>query len=329
MDKFFVCLANSYKHGGRCIAGVEVEWKDRWRIVRNEAGLPKWIRPVSRSSSTGEIPNELASGITPLDVVLLNKVVPCGEGAQSENVYFDSMAPIGKRYKSTSVLLERFSDESHKHLFYNYGKTVTPDIFLREGTHSILLIHATLSEVYADTSFADAPRYRVRFVYRNHSYALPITDPVYLREISHGRKSLGAKGELFLTCSLGLLHEGFHYKLAACIFETERSKVDAADVGWFEKYDQELKSLLEQKEEIESRIKAIRMEIMQKMSHDHIRVLEADNFIVSLSPARSYMSFDSQSFKLENEELYTRYCKEKQREATLVIKRRDTGKKDN
>ena len=157
MDKFFVCLANSYKHGGRCIAGVEVEWKDRWRIVRNEAGLPKWIRPVSRSSSTGEIPNELASGITPLDVVLLNKVVPCGEGAQSENVYFDSMAPIGKRYKSTSVLLERFSDESHKHLFYNYGKTVTPDIFLREGTHSILLIHATLSEVYADTSFDKSP----------------------------------------------------------------------------------------------------------------------------------------------------------------------------
>ena len=305
-----------------------MEWKDRWHIVRSQAGTPKWIRPVSRSSSTGEIPNELATEITPLDVVLLNNVIPCGEGAQSENVYFESMAPIGKRYKSTSLLLERFADESHKHLFFNYGKTVTPDIFLREGTHSILLIHATLSEVYADTSFTETPRYRVRFVYCNHSYDLPITDPFYLREISHGRKSLGAKGELYITCSLGLLHEGFHYKLAACIFETEKSKVDAVDLGWFEKCDQELKSLLEQKEEIESRIKAIRMEIMQKMSQDHIRVLEADHFIVSLSPSHSYMSFDSRSFKLENEELYTRYCQEKQREATLVIKRRGTGKKE-
>ena len=24
MDKYFICLANSYKRGGRCIAGVEV-----------------------------------------------------------------------------------------------------------------------------------------------------------------------------------------------------------------------------------------------------------------------------------------------------------------
>ena len=47
MDKFFVCLANSYKHGGRCIAGVEVEWReDRWRIVRDERQMPRWVRPV-------------------------------------------------------------------------------------------------------------------------------------------------------------------------------------------------------------------------------------------------------------------------------------------
>ena len=28
MDKYILCLANSYKHGGRCIAGVEIKLKN-------------------------------------------------------------------------------------------------------------------------------------------------------------------------------------------------------------------------------------------------------------------------------------------------------------
>lgn len=36
MDKYMLCLANSYKHGGRCIAGVEVVLIDnKFRIVRD------------------------------------------------------------------------------------------------------------------------------------------------------------------------------------------------------------------------------------------------------------------------------------------------------
>ena len=41
MDKFILCLANSYKHGGRCIAGVEVELKDGvLSIVKSHYGVP-------------------------------------------------------------------------------------------------------------------------------------------------------------------------------------------------------------------------------------------------------------------------------------------------
>ena len=28
MDKLILCLANSYKHGGRCIAGIEVSLQE-------------------------------------------------------------------------------------------------------------------------------------------------------------------------------------------------------------------------------------------------------------------------------------------------------------
>ena len=79
MEKYFVCLANSYKHGGRCIAGVEVEWiHEHWRIVRNEYGCPKWIRPLSRQTGTGEIPKELALNFMTLEIVKLEGVLDCG-----------------------------------------------------------------------------------------------------------------------------------------------------------------------------------------------------------------------------------------------------------
>lgn len=42
-----LCLANSYKHGGRCIAGIEVTLDNKgYSIVRDVNGVPKWVRPV-------------------------------------------------------------------------------------------------------------------------------------------------------------------------------------------------------------------------------------------------------------------------------------------
>ena len=48
MKKHFICLANSFKYAGRCLGGIEIEMKDnKYTIVRNENGTPKWIRPIS------------------------------------------------------------------------------------------------------------------------------------------------------------------------------------------------------------------------------------------------------------------------------------------
>lgn len=40
MDKYFICLANSYKHGGRCIAGIEVQVTSGGYNVVKENGRP-------------------------------------------------------------------------------------------------------------------------------------------------------------------------------------------------------------------------------------------------------------------------------------------------
>ena len=79
MDKYFICSANSYKRGGRCIAGVEViiSQDDHWEIVRNNDGSPHWIRPIDQHTDYGEILEGEARHIPLLSVVRLTGVIPC------------------------------------------------------------------------------------------------------------------------------------------------------------------------------------------------------------------------------------------------------------
>lgn len=315
-------MANSYKHGGRCIAGIELEWKEqRWRIVRDERGMPKWVRPVCRFTDTGEIPNEAAEDLKVLDVVWLKETEPHIDGAQTENVFYNSMTAIGKHYDPSPELLERFADDSHCHLFYNYAKSVPHEAYCSECDHSILLLRVSDAEVYADTTTADYTRYRMRFNYCDHSYDIPITDPVYLKQLSWGRKAVGLKGTIYITCSLGMLYEGYHHKLVACVFETGQTATVTPQDNWFEEYEQELSRLMAQREDIESRIQAIRMKIQQQMENRHTERFDSLGFTVSYTPAKTTMHFDSQAFREEHADLYASYCKPKKREATIVIKR--------
>lgn len=331
MDKYFVCLANSYKHGGRCIAGVEVERKqEHWRIVRNEYGCPKWIRPLARTTNIGEIPKEMAMNFFILEIVKLEGVLECGYDAQTENVYFEKILSIGKRYEKTSSLLEKFMDESHKHILYNYGKAVSPEVYQNRAFYSILLIRAFSSEVYMETEVKDFPRYRIKFSYRGHSYDFPITDPLYVNDLRMGRCSTGYKGTIFITCSLGVEHEGWHPKLAACVFELDSISKDV-DAGknldnrekedWFAGYGQELHQLIVQRDAITEKINELRARITQYMEARQIRKVKSSMFSVDFSPAKILMQFDTKAFRKDYEELYKSYCKPKHKGASIVVKR--------
>lgn len=218
MDKYFVCLANSYKHGGRCIAGIEMQVTSAGYNVVRENGRPKWIRPICRYTDTGAIPNEIALNLQLFSIVRMTNVVPCPAGAQSENAFFDELQPIGVSFEESKIQ-DCLVDNSKTTLFFNHGKAVVPDVYNRLGDHSILLIKASEAEIYGDTTYTDYPRYRVRFCYHSHEYDLPITDPWYIHDIRDGKKTPGQKGDIFITCSLGVEHEGWHPKLAACVIE--------------------------------------------------------------------------------------------------------------
>ena len=103
MEKhLFICLANSYKYGGRCIAGVEIRLsadEKSFRVV-TEDGEPKWIRPVQRGAEHEEIAEETARNIRILDVIELETTDFCGTDCQCENVYFSRMRIIKPYYPS-------------------------------------------------------------------------------------------------------------------------------------------------------------------------------------------------------------------------------------
>ncbi|MBO5584006.1 MAG: hypothetical protein J5942_05920 [Prevotella sp.] len=326
MDKYFICLANSYKHGGRCVAGIEVLWDgEKSKVVRGQSGAVKWIRPVSKETTTGEIPTHQASHINVLDVVRLEGVVPCPSYAQQENVFFQKMTSIGKHYAITSQLLQRFMDDSHRHVFYNYGKAVLP-IDYRQGSHSILLIRVEHAEVYADEGYSGQVRYRISFIYHGHQYDFPITDPCYQAGLRLGQRAVGQKGTMFITCSLGLEYEGAHFKLAATVFETEPQPTatpkEAVPEGWFDEYERELVRLFNEKIAIEEQITELRMRLRERMERYGLEKVNSKQISVSYTSARTVMQFDSRSFRAENEELYSSYCRPKQREASIIVKRK-------
>lgn len=214
MDKLILCLANSYKHGGRCIAGVEVELKDGiLSIVKSHYGIPSWIRPVSHSD-TGEIPMSDARGINVLSVVKIHGVSYAGNGSHSEDYYYQSLETIQSLNPSDSFLKE-YIDSWHPTIFGNRGRALTPEAF-NQGNYSIMLIRTENAEIYLDTRYSPKPR--IRFVHNGNNYDFPITDPVFLDRLHYNTSLYHSNyGILYIVVSLGVVHDGWHSKLAATI----------------------------------------------------------------------------------------------------------------
>ena len=109
MNKLILCLANSYKHGGRCIAGIELELDGKkLKIVRSSYGIPVWIRPISHSSA-GEVPMCDASKIAILSLVMVHNVSYAGSCSHSEDYYYESLKMI-KTINPSDTFLKHYID---------------------------------------------------------------------------------------------------------------------------------------------------------------------------------------------------------------------------
>lgn len=410
MDKYFICLANSYKRGGRCIAGVEVfpSSNGRWIPVHNDDSRPRWIRPIARTTY-GEIPNFVAESIQMLSVVKLSNAVPCPEEAHTENVYYSRIEQINNGTSLDTSFLAQLIDNKHQSIFHNRGRAISREM-LGGINYSLMLILPDKASAYRDEN-REKSKNRMMFTYYGVDYDFPITDPVFLDEFKREPERYADIPNVYLAISLGLEFEGWHHKLVAgviipadsvkpnnsdgvsymnqqkqlhhnayakwtneddeqlCKLVGEsvsikelcrifgrnegaiRSRISklGLDVeissphifdngtncsnmshnnqpGWFDEYERELARLLDKKAEIEEQINEVRAKILQGMETHGLDKINSEQFSVSYTPARTVIQFDSKTFRLENEELYSSYCKPKEREASIVVKR---NQKDN
>ncbi len=404
MDKYFICLANSYKRGGRCVAGVEVvsNGDGKWKLVRNDDGIPRWIRPIARTIY-GEIPNFVGETIKILSIVKLTNVVPCPEKAHSENVYYSCMEQCNDTISQESSVMGQLIDTRHQSLFHNRGRAVSAEMLVGIN-YSLMLIHPDKASAYIDEN-REKSKNRMKFTYYSVEYDFPITDPSFIECLKKNPNKFVNINDVYLTLSLGLEFEGWHHKLVAgviiptqdnsiesvsymeqqkqihhkayakwttdddeqlsnfvkegvsvqelCLLfgrnegairsrisklgldidistpyifdkETKYSSISQCNhPNWFDNYERELAKLLDKKNEIEEQINEVRAKILQGMESHGLEKINTEFFSVSYTPAKTIMQFDSRAFRAENEELYSSYCKPKQREASVVIKRNE------
>lgn len=214
MDKLILCLANSYKHGGRCIAGIEVSLQEgQLSINKSSYGIPIWIRPVSHSAA-GEVPLSDATGIKVLSVVKIVNACYVGSGSHSEDYYYTKLQLLDTLNPSDEFL-KKYTDTWHNCIFGNRGRALTPDAF-QNGDYSLMLIRTEGSEIYLDTRYTPKPR--IKFNYNGNEYDFPITDPEYLNRLRLDASLYkSGYGVLYIVASLGVIHDGWHSKLAATI----------------------------------------------------------------------------------------------------------------
>lgn len=221
MRKLFVCLANSRKYSGRCIAGIELYYgaDGRLRIVENEQHQPKWIRPISQSDFGELLPN-CVRHIKLGDLV----EVEVTEGGilynsyQTENVCFenDSLRVVEK-LPLTRERLQKLAVRLPTPLFGSHGRAISMDNI--NGLYSSLtFIKIDNPRVRVRDQIGARPQERLSFYYNRTEYDLALTDIEFVEKLMADEHILQKANEVYLTVSLSMPYDRKLYKLAAGVF---------------------------------------------------------------------------------------------------------------
>ncbi len=219
-----LCLANSRKLSGRCVAGRKFDG--------DNAGA--WIRPVSdrESGEVSEYERQYEDGTDPqvLDIIAVPLLRPRPTGYQSENWLLDQRYYWEKADELSPADLQRMVEPVEPlwidgHSTYS-GRNDKVPVALLEGVETslrLIQIDALTLVVFAPgEAFGNAKR-RVQgcFVHAGQQYSLWVTDPRYEKKYlarSDGRYEIGSA---YLTISLGERYQDACYKLIAAIIEVE------------------------------------------------------------------------------------------------------------
>jgi hypothetical protein len=220
--KTIICLANSRKITGRCVAGKE--------IAGDKIG--GWIRPVS-SRPAGELSEEecrYENGQDPrlFDVITIPMVEPRPHGFQSENHLIDDGYYWAKEREAGWDDLKAALDKVSGPLWDNSSSSYNglldrvEESTANELGSSLRLVEVKDLKIVVAVEggglFPAKRKVRGRFTLNGAQYSLSVTDPVVERQYLAGKDGEFKVGNAILCISLGEPFEGYAYKLIAGVF---------------------------------------------------------------------------------------------------------------
>ena len=217
-SKRIICLANSRKPGGRCIAGKD--WDDR----------ASWIRPVSDTEkrSLSESDRHYEGGSEPilLDIISIPMLKPAPLPHQRENHLINSSFYWSKVGKASWTDIALFL-ESPVSLWANNSQSAgyvsnRVSESAANGKSLYLVKIASLAVIVGPKSSYEEKRVvKGRFIWAGEVYQLHITDPAIEREFILMKDGSYCIDDPTLCISLGDPFEGFCYKLIAGVIRRD------------------------------------------------------------------------------------------------------------
>lgn len=215
-----VCLANSYKHDNRCVAGISL-------LTR------KWVRLLGRRVpgclTLGEARFDDGRDVALLDVIELEIEADCPSNPHPEDVRiggtpwrkitrFDAPSDVElleSMVNPEPVVLEGYSDRIDMHKLDKKAVRVSLSLLKPDDLWWWIREDEKGKRRYR-ASFRLGQSGRIR-------YELPVTDPAWLDQLNliptgihpHSILCANKHTHTFLTASLSEAYEGFHYKLIA------------------------------------------------------------------------------------------------------------------
>ena len=223
ISKRIICLANSRKLAGRCIAGKE---------LLEDGRTGPWVRPVSarETEEVSEYERQYEDGSDPrvLDIIDVPLLIPRPKDYQPENWlldpehYWKLVRPVAWEDLGRYVdpVAQLWNNENST---FNGRYDYVPLSNARVQSDSLRLVRVnnlTLSVFAPGETFGNHKR-RVqgRFHLGGVEYWLWVTDPEYERRYLKMADGTYPIGDAFLTVSLGEPYRNDCYKLIAAIIK--------------------------------------------------------------------------------------------------------------
>lgn len=221
-----VCLANSEKHGDRCLAGVRLD-------------TGGWLRPVSDDTGAGliEAQYETASGHhpEPLDIIQVELGRQRPKYHQPENwvISGESWELLETELHDQALMAINTALQREGHILHDTAPAI-PKRELKDMPvfRSLTLVCPTNPEFYVREKDYGSVQPRTAFEFDGNEYDLPITDPKWrqrAREDGTGSlpsaEAVDEDEEILFTISLGEANEKDKrcYKIVAAIFTMDSS----------------------------------------------------------------------------------------------------------